>query len=220
MRLSFPPRPQADRTAIGSIVVMPVTRNLDDPERAQVAALGAAVRTARKRLDMSIAELATAAGVSLGLISQLERGMGNPALGTIQRLAAALAVPTSQLLEEPSTELSVIRAEPGQPLPDDPEIPPHQRVERQLLSPRGESVIQLIRSIIPVGFTNAERPFRHIGTESVTVLSGRLLVVHGDRRVILEQGDSATYGCSRPHWWANEHDGPTVVLGAVTPFER
>ena len=36
----------------------------------------------------------------------------------------------------------------------------------------------------------------------------------------LRAGDTVTYGCSAPHWWANGHDGETVVLGAVTPFER
>ena len=38
--------------------------------------------------------------------------------------------------------------------------------------------------------------------------------------VELAPGDSATYVCSAPHWWANGADVPTVVLGAVSPFER
>ena len=41
-----------------------------------------------------------------------------------------------------------------------------------------------------------------------------------DGRWTLEPGDTATYGCSTPHWWANAHDGETVVLGAVAPSER
>ncbi len=88
-----------------------------------------------------------------------------------------------------------------------------------LLTPRNQSTIQLIRSTIPPGFSNEASPFRHLGTEVVTVESGSLLVVHGERRVVLGPGDSATYVCSTPHWWANESDGVTRVLGAVTPFE-
>ncbi|MEV8240965.1 cupin domain-containing protein [Microbacterium testaceum] len=69
-------------------------------------------------------------------------------------------------------------------------------------------------------FSNEASPFRHIGTETVTVESGVLVVCQADRRVELHAGDTVTYGCSEPHWWANGHDAETVVLGAVTPFER
>ena len=78
---------------------------------AQVAGLGAAVKAARKRLDLSIAELAQTAGVSLGFVSQLERGIGNPSLATISKLAAALGLTVSQLLEEQASDFAVVRAD-------------------------------------------------------------------------------------------------------------
>lgn len=169
-----------------------------DDDAAQVAGLGAAVRSARRRLDLSIAELAQSAGVSLGLVSQLERGMGNPSLGTISKLAAALGLTISQLLEEPGPDFAVVRAGSGYAIPLDPAVSPHAQVQRDLLTPRGESMLQLIRSTLPVGFSNEGTPYRHIGTEAVTVLRGRLVIQHGDQRTELEPGDSATYGCSAP----------------------
>ncbi|GAB2991867.1 MAG TPA: XRE family transcriptional regulator [Actinotalea caeni] len=187
---------------------------------AQVAGLGAAVKAARKRLDLSIAELAQTAGVSLGFVSQLERGIGNPSLATISKLAAALGLTVSQLLEEPASDFAVVRAGARYSIPTDPRLPAAEQVVRELLTPRGESMLQVIRSTLPVGFSNEGRPFRHIGTEAVTVLQGTLVVVHGERRTELGPGDTATYGCSAPHWWANGADEPTVVLGAVSPFER
>ncbi|WP_156254185.1 helix-turn-helix domain-containing protein [Pseudactinotalea terrae] len=187
---------------------------------AQVAGLGSAIKSARRRLDLSIAELAHSAGVSLGLVSQLERGMGNPSLQTIAKLADALGLTVSQLLEESGSDFEVVRAGAHHALPIDPQVPADQQVARELLTPRGESMLQLIRSTLPVGFTNEGKPFRHIGTESVTVLSGRLEITHGEHTAVLEPGDTATYGCSLPHWWANVANGPTVVLGAVSPFER
>lgn len=194
--------------------------NPADDESVQVAGLGATVKAARKRLDLSIAELAQRAGVSLGLVSQLERGMGNPSLGTLSKIAAALGLTISQLLEEPASDLAVVRAASIYAIPPEPTLSAAEQVQRELLTPRGESTLQLIRSTLPVGFTNEGRPFRHIGTEVVTVLEGRLVVIHGEQRVELAPGDSATYVCSAPHWWANGTDVPTVVLGAVSPFER
>ena len=188
-----------------------------DPD---VRALGAAVRATRKRLDLSVQALAERAGVSLGLVSQLERGLGNPSFGTLHRIAGALGVPLAHLLDEPAEDAVVITADRRHVLPTPDDAPPAMRVRRELLTPRGESMLQLIRSTLPAGFSNEQQPFRHLGTESVTVERGVLVVVHGDRRMTLAAGDTATYGCSTPHGWANGHEDETVVLGAVSPFER
>lgn len=196
----------------------------DDDARAEetraVETLGAAIRDARRRLGLSVHALSEKAGVSFGLVSQLERGLGNPSLQSIQRLANALGIPAGQLLDEPAGELAVVPAGQGHRMPPIADIPADQQSVRELLTPRGESMLQLIRSTLPPGFSNEQRPFRHIGTETVTVERGVLVVAQGERRVVLHAGDTVTYGCSEAHWWANGHDETTVVLGAVTPFER
>ncbi|MDD7944667.1 XRE family transcriptional regulator [Microbacterium sp. NE2HP2] len=197
-----------------------MTRPPETDEAQAVRALGATIRDSRKRLGLSVQALAEKAGVSFGLVSQLERGMGNPSLQSIHRLAGALGVPVGQLLDEPAGELAVVVAGQGHRMPPIADIPAGQQSVRELLTPRGESMLQLIRSTLPVGFSNESRPFRHIGTETVTVERGVLIVAQGERRVRLEAGDTVTYGCSEAHWWANGHDDVTVVLGAVTPFER
>ena len=197
-----------------------MTRATDADEQRTVETLGTAVREARKRLGLSVQSLSEKAGVSFGLVSQLERGLGNPSLQSLQRLAGALGIPVAQLLDEPAVPLAVVTRAKRHIMPAPADAPAHQRAERELLTPRGESMLQLIRSTLPPGFTNEASPFRHIGTETVTVESGVLIVCQADRRVELHAGDTVTYGCSAPHWWANGHDGETVVLGAVTPFER
>lgn len=184
-----------------------------------ITALGNALKTERQRQNLSVHALSKKAGVSLGMISQLERGQGNPSYHSLFRLAAALEVPLPKLLSRLDGDDMLVRAGSGFHLPVPPNTPATQRVHRELLTPRGETTLQLIRSRLPVGFTNEGAPFRHLGTESVLVESGALLVVHGERRMDLGPGDTVTYGCSTPHWWANAHTGETVVLGAVSPFE-
>ncbi|UOW01577.1 XRE family transcriptional regulator [Agrococcus sp. SCSIO52902] len=194
---------------------------MQEPDSAQVemAALGAALKVERQRQGLSLQSLSARAGVSFGLISELERGRGNPSFSSLHRVATALGVSLSKLLGGIAGDAMVVRAAERHVLPIPPDAAPEQRVERELLTPRTHSNLQLIRSTIPARFSNEDQPFRHLGTESVTVEQGALLVVHGDRRVRLEVGDTMTYGCSTPHWWANASDGITVVLGAVTPLE-
>ena len=54
-----------------------------------VAQLGQVLRETRIAAHLSVEGLAAAAGVSAGLISQLERGRGNPSFLTLRRLADA-----------------------------------------------------------------------------------------------------------------------------------
>lgn len=181
--------------------------------------IGLSVKAARRRLGLSVQQLADQSGLSLGLVSQLERGMGNPSLHTLRSLADALGLSLSRLVDPVLDDVGIVRADARHTLPI-PEGDASQQVVRELLTPRGETTLQVIRSTLPVGFSNEGQPFRHLGSESVTVESGRLLLVHGDQRYILEAGDTATYVCSVPHWWANEADTPTIVMGSVSAFER
>ena len=190
-----------------------------DDAQVEMAALGAVIKVERQRQGLSVQALSQRAGVSFGLISQLERGMGNPSFSSLHRIASALGVNLAKMLSGVAGDTMVVRADERHHLPLAPGTPPPQRVQRELLTPRAHSNLQLIRSTIPPGFSNEGQPFRHLGTESVTVERGALLVVHGERRVVLHEGDTITYACSTPHWWANASDDVTVVLGAVTPLE-
>ncbi|HMO10888.1 MAG TPA: XRE family transcriptional regulator [Actinotalea sp.] len=194
-----------------------------DPEPVTVVAsgvaiaVGAAVRSGRRRLGLTVEQLAARSGVSTGALSQIERGMGNPALGTLLRLATALGIPVAQLLDgSVAADHLLVRASERPQLVGDPG---HDgaAVVRQLLSPTGGR-LQMIRSEVPPHFSNEGRAYRHLGQECVVVLSGSLVVQVGETRVGLGEGDALTYDTSVPHWWANPADEPAVVLGAVTPL--
>lgn len=191
---------------------------LDDASAA-VVAIGHNLRRERKRLHLSLQALSTRAGVSFGSISELERGLGNPSVGSLTRLAVALEIPLARLLDAPDGDSMVVRANERHLLPVYGETELARQVRRELLTPRSRSNLQLIRSTLPIGFSNEASPFRHAGTEAVVVEQGLLVVQHGDRRLELMPGDTVSYRCSTSHWWANGADEPTIVLGAVSPFE-
>jgi len=184
-----------------------------------IGMIGENVRRERKRQQLNVKQLSERAKVSFGLISELERGMGNPSIQSLHRLAQALRVPLPKLLTEATGDTMVVRAGERSILAPSGDQGAQREVRRELLTPRGQSELQLIRSTLPPGFSNEAMPFRHLGTEAVVVESGVLVVEHGQRRVTLHEGDSITYGCSTPHWWANTTENVTVVLGAVTPLE-
>ncbi len=62
------------------------------------ASIGAQIRAIRKKAAMTQAELGDKLGTTDSYISQIESGIRNPKISTIQRIAAALEVPVSILL--------------------------------------------------------------------------------------------------------------------------
>jgi transcriptional regulator with XRE-family HTH domain len=66
--------------------------------------LGTAIRTQRELLRISQEELAHRAGLHRTYISDLERGIRNPSVESIEKLARALQVSASKLFEQ-SAEL-------------------------------------------------------------------------------------------------------------------
>lgn len=61
-------------------------------------ALGRAIRLRREELAISQEDLALELGYDQGWISHIENGRTNPAYGTVDRLARALAWPLSRLV--------------------------------------------------------------------------------------------------------------------------
>lgn len=181
-----------------------------------VAEIGGRIRRIRRHLGLTVEDLGESAEVSVGLISQLERGRGNPSLSTLCRLADGLGVHVGELLKpDASARSAVVRA--GErtrlPLPNDP-----AGLVRELLTPSLEAPMQVIRTTMPPHTSHEQRPFRHLGTESVHVLSGSIVVGVGPDRFDLGPGDTVTYDCTLGHWWENPHDQVAEVIGITVPL--
>lgn len=60
-------------------------------------ALGQAIRELRLKRDASLKSLAPEAGITLNMLSLIERGEANPTWETVKGIAGALGVPVSDL---------------------------------------------------------------------------------------------------------------------------
>lgn len=184
------------------------------PNATLVEGLGRTVKAARRDKGLTVEALAREAGVSTGLISQLERGLGNPSFLTLQRLAEALELPFGYFMQGPQPQNGmVVRADRRKRL-----VSPHPtEIVHELLTPDLRGSLEVLRTTVPAGWSNEDRPFHHRGEECVHVLEGTLEVTVGRASWILAEGDSITYDSDTPHWYANRTDWPVLIIGAVTP---
>jgi transcriptional regulator with XRE-family HTH domain len=90
-----------------------VARRRSDPEiRAVVVGFARRLRAARAASGLTQDRLARRSGLHRTEISKLDRGLTDPRLSTVVRLARSLGVPTSALVEDRYPELQLTLEEP------------------------------------------------------------------------------------------------------------
>lgn len=75
-------------------------------ENSSISAVGAKIRTLRKRAGLTISQLAEMAGIDGGFLNYIENGKKSPSLGTISKISRSLNVPASSLFAEVEHEKS------------------------------------------------------------------------------------------------------------------
>ncbi len=177
--------------------------------------IGAEVRRLRKSLDLTVAELGTAAGISAGMLSKIENASISPSLATLDALAKALNVPVSRLFAESEErrDCSFVKAGSG------------VRIERRgtkaghrydLLghSLAGELgvepyLITLKEDAVP--YTS----FRHAGVEFLYMLSGKVRYRHADRSYLMEAGDALFFDAAARHGPEELIEAPMQYLSII-----
>lgn len=159
-----------------------------------VLRLGSIVRELRQRNSMTLADLASRSKLSIGLLSRLENGIGNPSLATLTRLSSAFGVHIAVLFDDPTEKYfgKVSRHERIEVTV--PEIGVRHFLLQTTLNPR--FVVSLV-TLSPDG--GGSPAHQHRGTEFVSVLSGCVVLSVDDERYVLRRGDSATYSASKAH---------------------
>ena len=80
--------------------------------------LGEALRTTRLSQERTLREVSSAAQVSLGYLSEVERGQKEASSELLASICRALGVRLSDVLRDVSESLSVLEAEPAPAVPD------------------------------------------------------------------------------------------------------
>src|SRR5580700_784564 len=179
------------------------------------ASIGFEVRRMRKSIDLTVAELGAAAGISAGMLSKIENGGISPSLDTLDALAKALNVPITRLFAEADErrDCSFVKAGTG------------VRIERRgtkaghLYDLLGHSLAGEI-AVEPYLITlkaNADpyAHFRHAGVEFLYMLSGRVRYRHADRSYVMEPGDAMFFDAGALHGPEELIEAPMQYLSII-----
>ena len=162
-------------------------------------AIGREVRSFRQQLDMTVMELAKAAGLSTGMLSKIENGGISPSLSTLQALSRALHVPVTAFFRrfEEDRAATFVRAGEGLKIErrgtragHQYELLGHSSGKRVLVEPY---LITLTEEsdVFPL--------FQHSGLEFIYMLEGEVGYRHSDKTYVLQPGDSLYFDADAPH---------------------
>lgn len=177
-------------------------------------AVGVAVRTARTRAGLTMAELGSRAGVTQAFVSQLESGRSMPSLITLHRIAQALGVSAQSLLPDNEAEaVSLVRADQGR---EYERSEAHGTVLERFLV-RGRRQMEPGEVWAEPGSESGDF-VSHNGEELLYILAGRIRVhLQGARSEVLEKGDCLYYPASIPHRWEVDGQARAGFLVIATP---
>ncbi|QLH26786.1 helix-turn-helix domain-containing protein [Streptomyces sp. Rer75] len=167
----------------------------------------------RNERGYTLDALAARAGVSRGMIIQIEQARTNPSVGTTVKLADALGVSITTLLDyEQGPQVTFV---------------PADQAVRMWSTEAGSYTALLVGTeangplemwdwlLMPGDGSNSDP--HPVGTfELLRVTAGELTLVVGDRTYTVPTGTSAAFEANTPHTYRNDGDVPVEMTMAVS----
>ena len=190
--------------------------NITTDAGADVATVSQAVsdriKSWRKSQKLSLDELSRRAGVSKGMLVEIEKGAANPSIAILCKIAAALGVSVADIVS--------ISHAPDAWLIENSEMPVLWQGEQggsaQLLAgTRGPDMIELWRWQMFAGEVFSSTGHSSGTLELLHVEQGTLALTVGEQTLVIQQGCAAVARTDMPHAYASANDQPVIFTMTV-----
>jgi len=173
----------------------------DGAEKVLEVAIGREVRAFRRQQSMTVADLATLTGLSIGMLSKIENGNTSPSLTTLQLLANALSVPITSFFRGFEEAREAVHTKAGEGVETE-RAGTRAGHQYQLLAHIGANASGVLVEpyMITLNETSDVFPtFQHDGIEMLYMLEGEVDYRHGDKVFPLKPGDTLFFDADSPH---------------------
>ena len=179
----------------------------EERENILEVAIGREVRAFRHQSGMTIADLSSRTGLSIGMLSKIENGNTSPSLSTLQTLAHAMSVPLTSFFRRFEDVHHAVHTKAGEGV----------EIERRgtraghqynLLGHLGANTSGVVVEpyLITLSSNSDIFPtFQHEGIEMLYMIEGEVDYRHGNNVFSLKPGDSLFFDADAPH-------GPEVLV--------
>ena len=178
--------------------------------------IGKRLRAIRTKLDLSLDSAAKMTGVSKPMLGQIERGQSAPTITTLWKIATGLKTPLSAFLQERQADYTVVRMRGKAPVTED-----GGRMRAYPVFPfdpiRG---MELFYIEFDAGCRHPSDKHDDGVEEYVMVLSGKLQLEMGGKKVVVGKNEAVRFRADVPHGYNNPFRGKCSVYNMIFYPER
>ena len=177
--------------------------------------VGRKIKDLRTSRNLTLKELSAETNLSIGFLSQLERGMTTVAIDSLGNIAKVLQVNLSYFIEEKKHNKKVVLRSYEKELF---QVENNQFIHYHLTNDNsGKKLLPRLIEILPSNNKEQVAEYQHEGEEFVYVLEGILTLFINNEQHELFPGDSAHYNSKVIHNWANYTNKTVKILTVNTP---
>ncbi|RMF59432.1 MAG: XRE family transcriptional regulator [Calditrichaeota bacterium] len=176
--------------------------------------VGEKLKQLRKENNLTLQELSSRSGVSTTQISEIERNLTSPTIGTLMKLISALGQETSIFFESDGRKnVSLVRKNERSLIVDQK----NQVYIESLTTGIIDSKLKVIITHPRPGHENIPGGYQHPGEELIYVIKGRIQVTLDGRPYTLEAGDAIHFRGELNHKIKNVTEDDVELLAVITP---
>ena len=184
-------------------------------ERQLLNVVSARIRDRRKERRLSLDRLAALAGVSKGMLVQIENGQANPSIATLCKVATALGASVADLVQ-------LSGQHPAEVLPAGaPRLlwrGPKGGSATLMVGSAGPDMLELWSWALQPGERYDAEAHPQGTEELIHVVRGRLALTFGEVSYLIESGGSAVAHTDRPHAYACDGKKPVQFTMVVAEW--
>jgi len=175
-------------------------------------AVGRKIKSFRMARQLTVRELAVAADISPGFISQLENGRTNAAIGTLRRIASALGMAFVDLFSPDTSTSRVLRRD------ERPLLPTRSGTKKYAIALPPLRGVEIYISELTPGQSTGDSSYTHGDSQEFAyVLRGTVTLTVSGTPFELEMGDSLEFRSSEPHSLLNTGREDAEVMWINSP---
>ena len=176
--------------------------------------IGTILRVVREKTGRQQGQVASGAGISASMLSQIERGQVSPSIDTLFLLCEELGLSPGDLFNRIAHKKAVHIHHAGERLRTSQQ---GIQYEQLVTSTNAHYPGELVLIEVAPGVQTGVRGQGHEGIEMGYVLGGQARLLVDDQEYALVEGDSVSFSSHLPHRLSNTGECPFRALWSVSP---
>ena len=179
--------------------------------------LGEKIKSLRNSRGMTLKTLSEKTNLSIGFLSQLERGLTTIAIDSLDSIAEALEVQLHHFFDLPQRKMGcILRSFEREILQIEGSKYIHYSLSNSI---EGKNMMPRLIEILPGDYDEDPEPYQHEGEEFIFVQEGILTIYINDERNELYPGDSLHINSTTRHNWANHTNKVVKIITINSPVK-